>query len=183
MCKNKTVTFCTFFVCRLTYTKRYTFLNGKTKEISNNITIISYGIPIIHETTVIGTADGKETFEVRKQYNVEGKSAIIYKKNLYSAREQISKNTKCSYSIEQVKTILKLIKPIIEKSKVEEVRTLIHLMIEEITIDRKTRSVDTISIKFNRQLTEYLCLQEGASKQVSFFSDLKEEELAFVLRL
>ena len=29
------------------------------------------------ETTVIGTADGKETFEVRKQYNVEGKSAII----------------------------------------------------------------------------------------------------------
>lgn len=106
------------------------------------------------ETTVIGTADGKETFEVRKQYNVEGKSAIIYKKNLYSAREQISKNTKCSYSIEQVKTILKLIKPIIEKSKVEEVRTLMHLMIEEITIDHKTRSVDTISIKFNRQLTE-----------------------------
>ena len=29
------------------------------------------------ETTVIGTSDGKETFEVRKQYNVEGKSAII----------------------------------------------------------------------------------------------------------
>lgn len=58
------------------------------------------------ETTVIGTADGKETFEVRKQYNVEGKSAIIYKKNLYSVREQISKNTKCSYSLEQVKTIL-----------------------------------------------------------------------------
>lgn len=57
-------------------------------------------------TTVIGTADGKETFEVRKQYNVDVKSAIIYKKNLYSAREQISKNTKCSYSLEQVKTIL-----------------------------------------------------------------------------
>ena len=102
---------------------------------------------------------------------------------MYSVREQISKNTKCSYSLEQVKTILKLIKPILERSKVEEVRTLIHLMIEEITIDRKTRSVDTISIKFNRQLTEYLCLQEGASKQVSFFSDLKEEELEFVLRL
>lgn len=134
------------------------------------------------EITVIGTADGKETFEVRKQYNVEGKSAIIYKKNLYSVREQISKNTKCSYSLEQVKTILKLIKPILERSKVEEVKTLIHLMIEELTIDRKTRSVDTISIKFNRQLTEYLCLQEGASKQASFF-DLKEEELAFVIRL
>ena len=102
---------------------------------------------------------------------------------MYSAREQISKNTKCSYSIEQVKTILKLIKPIIEKSKVEEVRTLMHLMIEEITIDRKTRSVDTISIKFNRQLTEYLCLQDGASKVASFFSALKEEELAFVIRL
>lgn len=29
------------------------------------------------ETTVIGTADGKEIFEVRKQYNIEGKSAII----------------------------------------------------------------------------------------------------------
>lgn len=107
----------------------------------------------------------------------------VYKKNLYSAREQISKNTKCSYSLEQVKTILKLIKPILEKSKVEEVRTLMHLMIEEITIDRKTRSVDTISIKFNRQLTEYLCLQEGASKEASFFSALKEEELAFVIRL
>ena len=37
---------------------------------------------------------------------------------------------------------------------------LMHLMIEEIMIDRKTKSVDTISIKFNRQLTEYLCLQE-----------------------
>ena len=76
-------------------------------------------------TTVIGTADGKETFEVRKQYNVDVKSAIIYKKNLYSAREQISKNTKCSYCLEQVKTILKLIKPILERNKVEEVRTLI----------------------------------------------------------
>ena len=53
MCKNKTVTFCTFFVCRLTYTKRYTILNGKTKEISNNITIISYGILIIHEKQII----------------------------------------------------------------------------------------------------------------------------------
>ena len=29
------------------------------------------------ETTVIGTADGKEIFEVRKQYNIEGKPAII----------------------------------------------------------------------------------------------------------
>ena len=102
---------------------------------------------------------------------------------MYSERKQISKNTKCNYSIEQVKTILKLIKPIIEKSKVEEVRTLMHLMIEEITIDHKTRSVDTISIKFNRQLTEYLCLQEGASKEASFFSALKEEGLAFVIRL
>lgn len=70
----------------------------------------------------------------------------IYEKNLYSAREQISKNTKCSYSLDQIKTILKLIKPILEKSKVEEVRTLMHLMIEEITIDPKTRSVDTTNI-------------------------------------
>ena len=93
----------------------------------------------------------------------------IYEKNLYSAREQISKNTKCSYSLDQIKTILKLIKPILEKSKVEEVRTIMHLMIEEITIDRKTRSVDTISIKFNRQLTEYLCLQEGASERGILF--------------
>ena len=90
---------------------------------------------------------------------------------MYSVREQISKNTKCSYSLEQVKTILKLIKPILERSKVEEVRTLIHLMIEEITIDRKTRSVDTISIKFNRQLTEYLCLHEnitGIEKDLAY---------------
>ena len=94
----------------------------------------------------------------------------VYKKNLYSAREQISKNTKCSYSLEQVKTILKLIKPILERSKVEEVRTIMHLMIEEITIDRKTRSVDTISIKFNRQLTEYLCFTGGCFlKEASFF--------------
>ena len=150
-------------MCRLTYTKRYTFLNGNRKE--NAMDEFKFNV----ETTVIGTADGKETFEVRKQYNVEGKSAIIYKKNLYSVREQISKNTKCSYSLEQVKTILKLIKPILERNKVEEVRTLIHLMIEEITIDRKTRSVDTISIKFNRQLTEYLCLQEGASERGILF--------------
>lgn len=154
-------------MCRLTYTKRYTFLNGNRKE--NAMDEFKFNV----ETTVIGTADGKETFEVRMQYNVEGKSAIIYKKNLYSAREQISKNTKCSYSIEQVKTILKLIKPIIEKSKVEEVRTLMHLMIEEITIDRKTRSVDTISIKFNRQLTEYLGLQKGALERSILFFCIK----------
>ena len=77
MCKNKTVTFCTFFVCRLTYTKRYTFLNGNRKE--NEMDEFKFNV----ETTVIGTADGKETFEVRKQYNVEGKSAIIYKKNFF----------------------------------------------------------------------------------------------------
>ena len=142
-------------------------MNGNRKE--NAMDEFKFNV----ETTVIGTADGKETFEVRKQYNVEGKSAIIYKKNLYSAREQISKNTKCSYSIEHVKTILKLIKPIIEKSKVEEVRTLMHLMIEEITIDRKTRLVDTISIKFNRQLTEYLGLQKGALERGILFFCLK----------
>ena len=72
-------------MCRLTYTKRYTFLNGNRKE--NEMDEFKFNV----ETTVIGTADGKETFEVRKQYNVDVKSAIIYKKNLYSAREQISK--------------------------------------------------------------------------------------------
>ena len=69
--------------------------------------------------------------------------------------------------------ILKLIKPILEKSKVEEVRTLMHLMIEEITIDRKTRLVDTISIKFNRQLTEYLGLQKGALERSILFFCIK----------
>ena len=29
-------------------------------------------------TTVIGTADGKETFEVRKQYNVDVKSEFVF---------------------------------------------------------------------------------------------------------
>lgn len=154
-------------MCRLTYTKRYTFLNGNRKE--NEMDEFKFNV----ETTVIGTADGKEIFEVRKQYNVDGKSAIIYKKNLYSVREQISKNTKCSYCLEQVKTILKLIKPILERNKVEEVRTLIHLMIEEITIDRKTRLVDTISIKFNRQLTECLGLQKGALERGILFFCIK----------
>ena len=53
-------------MCRLTYTKRYTFLNGNRKE--NEMDEFKFNV----ETTVIGTADGKETFEVRKQYNVEG---------------------------------------------------------------------------------------------------------------
>lgn len=46
-------------------------MNGNRKE--NAMDEFKFNV----ETTVIGTADGKETFEVRKQYNVEGKSAII----------------------------------------------------------------------------------------------------------
>ena len=44
---------------------------GKAKEIAMDE--FKFNV----ETTVIGTADGKEIFEVRKQYNIEGKSAII----------------------------------------------------------------------------------------------------------
>ena len=58
-------------MCRLTYTKRYTFLNGNREE--NEMDEFKFNV----ETTVIGTADGKEVFEVRKQYKIEGKSAII----------------------------------------------------------------------------------------------------------
>ena len=58
-------------MCRLTYTKRYTFLNGNREE--NEMDEFKFNV----ETTVIGTADGKEVFEVRKQYNIEGKPAII----------------------------------------------------------------------------------------------------------
>ena len=58
-------------MCRLTYTKRYTFLNGNREE--NEMDEFKFNV----ETTVIGTADGKEVFEVRKQYNIEAKSAII----------------------------------------------------------------------------------------------------------
>ena len=55
----------------------------------------------------------------------------------------------------------------------------------EINIENITTRIkfDFYSLKFKRQLTEYLCLQEGASKEASFFSALKEEELAFVIRL
>ena len=46
-------------------------MNGNREE--NEMDEFKFNV----ETTVIGTADGKEIFEVRKQYNIEGKSAII----------------------------------------------------------------------------------------------------------
>ncbi len=41
----------------------------------------------------------------------------------------------------------------------------------EINIENITTRIkfDFYSLKFKRQLTEYLCLQEGASKEASFF--------------
>ena len=60
-----------------------------------------------------------------------------------------------------------------------------HLMIDRIEIDPKTRSVDTIKIKFNKELTEYLCIgEEGASQEASSFLLQKNiDEIMFELKV
>lgn len=59
-----------------------------------------------------------------------------------------------------------------------------HLMIEEITIDSETRKPDRMTIKFNKVLTDYLCINnEEEAYNASSFSIVKHKELVFKVDL
>ena len=109
----------------------------------------------------------------------------IYKKRISECNHAACNIPANTYTPEQIRDILSRIKPILEKSDVVELRALMHLMIDRIEIDPKTRSVDTIKIKFNKELTEYLCIgEEGASKEASSFLLQKNiDEIMFELKV
>lgn len=109
----------------------------------------------------------------------------IYKKRISECNHAASNIPANTYTPEQIRDILSRIKPILEKSDVVELRALMHLMIDRIEIDPKTRSVDTIKIKFNKELTEYLCIgEEGASREASSFLLQKNiDEIMFELKV
>lgn len=58
----------------------------------------------------------------------------------------------------------------LKRSDVIELRALMHLMIEKITLDPETRSLDKIHIKINPALTDFLGVtsEEEANKASSF---------------
>ena len=88
------------------------------------------------------------------------------------------------YTIEELREVFKSIKSILERADVVELRTLLHLMIEKITINSVTREPDDITIKFNPVLTNYLGInfEEEANKASSFCYAYKKE-LVFTLTL
>lgn len=76
------------------------------------------------------------------------------------------------------------IRDVLGKADVIELRTLMHLMIEEITIDSETRKPDRMTIKFNKVLTDYLCINnEEEAHKASSFSVVKHKELVFKVDL
>lgn len=87
------------------------------------------------------------------------------------------------YTIEEVREVFKNLKEVLKRSDVVELRALMHLMIEKITLDPETRSLDKIHIKINPALTDYLgvSIEEEASKKASSFSCVNRKVLKFVI--
>lgn len=109
----------------------------------------------------------------------------IYKKRLTQLQVEIGQyQSKKTYTLEELRVVFANIRPILEKAEVEELRSLMHLMIESITIDPETRNPANITIKFNPVLTNYLGidLEEEANK-ASSFSFANKKELIFTISL
>lgn len=109
----------------------------------------------------------------------------IYKKRLTQLQVEIGQyQSEKTYTIDELRLIFANIRPILEKAEVEELRSLMHLMIESITINPETRNPADITIKFNPVLTDYLGinLEEEANK-ASSFSFANKKELIFTISL
>lgn len=109
----------------------------------------------------------------------------IYKNRLSQLQVEIGLHqSEKNYTIEELRIVFANIRPILERAEVEELRTLMHLMIESITINPETRNPADITIKFNPVLTNYLGidLEEEANK-ASSFSFAKKKELIFTINL
>lgn len=88
------------------------------------------------------------------------------------------------YTIEELREVFKGIKSILERSDVTEVRTLLHLMIEKITINPETRNPKDVTIKFNNALINYVGSNfEEEANNASSFCYAHKKELVFTLSL
>ena len=89
-----------------------------------------------------------------------------------------------TYTIEELRDIFTRVRDILDKADVVALRTLMHLMIEKITIDSETRKPDSMTIKFNKVLTDYLCINnEEEAHKASSFSVVMHKELVFEVDL
>ena len=88
------------------------------------------------------------------------------------------------YTIEEIRTVFANIRDILARADVIELRTLLHLMIDSITINAKSRKPENITIKINPVLTNYLCITfEEEAKKASSFSFGCKKELKFTVSL
>ena len=88
------------------------------------------------------------------------------------------------YTIEELRVVFKRIKSILERADVVELRTLLHLIIDRITINPETRKPADITIKFNPVLTNYLGINlEEEAKNASSFLYADKRELVFTISL
>ena len=103
---------------------------------------------------------------------------------MVSSKADGSHQAEKTYTIEELREVFKGIKSILESSDVTEVRTLLHLMIEKITINPETRNPKDVTIKFNNALINYVGsnFEEEANKASSFCYAYKKE-LVFTLSL
>ena len=95
----------------------------------------------------------------------------VYKTRLANLNATISHYSSDElYTIEDLKKIFSNLKAILKSSDVVELRTLLHLMVEKITIDPESKNLDKIHIKINPALTVYLgvTIEEEANKASSF---------------
>jgi len=108
-----------------------------------------------------------------------------YKGRLAEVKVSIGKyQAEKVYTIEELREVFVRIRNILGKADVVELRTLMHLMIEQITIDSETRKPDSMIIKFNKVLTDYLCINnEEEANKASSFSIVKHKELVFKVDL
>ena len=89
-----------------------------------------------------------------------------------------------SYTIEELREVFKNIRDILSRADVAELRTLLHLMIERITINLETRKPADITIKFSPILTNYLGINlEEEAKNASSFLYADKRELVFTISL
>lgn len=118
--------------------------------------------------------------KLNKARNNRIDGTVMDKQTVQIGQHQSEKN----YTIEELRIVFANIRPILERAEVEELRILMHLMIESITLDPETRNPADITIKFNPVLTDYLGidLEEEANK-ASSFSFVNKKELIFTISL
>jgi len=109
-----------------------------------------------------------------------------YNTSLSELKETLSKyQAEKTYTIEELREVFSRIREVLDKADVVELRTLMHLMIESISINPDSKLPDGMIIKFNTTLTNYLCInnEEEANKTASSFSVVKHKELRFKVDL